>query len=62
MRQSPRIRTRLPIFVTALLSFAPLRADTTVPITGIGTSVAGDFIINFAGNFRPVRPITIRSC
>src|SRR5437762_14064997 len=49
MRHSRQIRTRLMLIAAALLGLASLRvaqADTTVPITGIGTSVTGAFVIN----------------
>lgn len=46
MRRSSRILLLVP---TALLAFASLRvahADTTAPVTGIGTSLTGDVVIN----------------
>ena len=49
MLRSIMTRARPLLAVMALLGLASLRAaqaDTTVPITGIGTSIAGAFVIN----------------
>ena len=49
MRRLSMISARPLLAVGALLGLASLRAaqaDTTVPITGIGTSFTGDFVIN----------------